>query len=58
MGAAIPSCIMWTIWRKHNERTFEGIEHSFIKNKNKKGLNIHLRFKTEFYALCMIGWLI
>ena len=41
---AIPHCLMWCIWRKHNAWTFERCEQSALELKLQ-----------SFIALCLIG---
>ena len=47
---AIPHCIIWTIWREWNNRTFEGEEQSIIELKCSFILSL-FEWITAFSAL-------
>jgi hypothetical protein len=39
-----PACLIWCIWREHNQRTFEGLESSL--------LNLKFDFLETLYDWC------
>ena len=48
----VPHCLMWTIWRDCNYRTFEGLKKSVI---NIKYTFLHLQFECCIVILLGIN---